>query len=828
MSFSQQQTLNFPGDSEMKHLIEHRDWTNTSLGTITQWPQNLKSLLSIMLNSKFPMFLFWGPEHICFYNDAYRPSLGTNGKHPGILGMKAVDAWSEIWDFIGPLIKKVSEGDSVWYENQLVPIYRNGSIEDVYWTFSYSPVPDQHGSIEGVLVTCVETTTNVILKRQLEENERKMRLSILQAPVAITIFRGPQHEVEMINSRALQLTGRTEHELLNRPLREGMPELESQPILEILDNVFATGESCNAVELPFQFNRDGLLHTAYLNFSLNPIYDPNSKITGIMAVGADVTTQMLAHKKVETSEEKLNIVIQASDLGTYEHNLKTRETTYSPRYLEILGYPPTAILTHDQILKHLHPDDLPVRERALKDALKTGNLHYEGRIIWNDGSIHWFEGRGKLFYADDGSPEKLIGTLRDITEEKQQEQLLRDSEQQFRDLIMESPVPKAILRGPDLIIETVNRAMLVTLLKKTDAEVTGKKLLDVFPELLHQKYPSLLREVYSSGQKWSEAEAQIKINGNQGVQQYYVDVEFAPLLGKDNSVHGIKLTAIDVTEKVEARKKIEESEWKYRQLSNSLEQKVLERTAELEQKNIDLQKMNKELQSFAYISSHDLQEPLRKIQTFTSRLLVKEVENMSERGKEDFARMRSAAERMQILIDDLLAYSRTSTTERKFEVTNLSHILKEVKEDLREDLHEKQPSIVAGHMVDIPVIPFQFRQLLQNLISNSIKFSSDQREPQIRIDSEIKKGGELKFDKLDPAKSYCHISVSDNGIGFEQQYAEKIFELFQRLHGRTEYQGTGIGLAIVKKIVENHNGFIRASGVPGEGATFDIYLPSQQ
>lgn len=262
-----------------------------------------------------------------------------------------------------------------------------------------------------------------------------------------------------------------------------------------------------------------------------------------------------------------------------------------------------------------------------------------------------------------------------------------------------------------------------------------------------------------------------------------------------------------------------------KKFTQALELKVKQRTKELAKKNIDLENMNKELQSFAYISSHDLQEPLRKIQTFASRIKEKEENNLSEQGKNYFNRMQEAANRMQTLIQDLLAYSRTNIEERKFEKTHLGKIIDEVKEDLSEELKEKFATIEATELCDANIIPFQFRQLLHNLIGNALKFSNPAQPPHIKINSKIVNGLKLEIDNFLPFKNYCHISVTDNGIGFEPQFSNKIFEIFQRLHAMTDYKGTGIGLAIVKKIVDNHNGFVTATGETNKGATIDIYIP---
>ena len=237
--------------------------------------------------------------------------------------------------------------------------------------------------------------------------------------------------------------------------------------------------------------------------------------------------------------------------------------------------------------------------------------------------------------------------------------------------------------------------------------------------------------------------------------------------------------------------------------------------------------MNTELESFAYVSSHDLQEPLRKIQTFATRILEREQQNLSENGKDYFQRMQEAAKRMQVLIDDLLAYSRATTRERKFEKTDLNAIVMQVKNELKEDIEQKQAIIEAEELCEADIIPFQFRQLLHNLVGNALKFSKPGIPPHIVLRSEVVSGGQLGIVAPSSPEQFCHISVADNGIGFDPKYAERIFEVFQRLHGREEYKGTGIGLAIVKKIVENHNGTITATGQLNKGATFDIYLPAR-
>ena len=245
----------------------------------------------------------------------------------------------------------------------------------------------------------------------------------------------------------------------------------------------------------------------------------------------------------------------------------------------------------------------------------------------------------------------------------------------------------------------------------------------------------------------------------------------------------------------------------------------------LEKQNEELAKMNKELESFNYISSHDLQEPLRKIQVIASRLLETEHQNLSNTGKEYFNRLERSARRMQTLIRDLLAYSRANTSEGKFENTDLKTIVEEVRIEFNEIIKEKQATIEANDLGNCSVMRFQFLQLMTNLISNALKFSKPEVAPHIIVKSSIAKGSELDNDKLLPDSNYCHITISDNGIGFEPQYSEMVFQVFKRLHGKDKYMGTGIGLAIVKKIVENHNGIVTANSELNKGVTFDIYIP---
>ena len=255
------------------------------------------------------------------------------------------------------------------------------------------------------------------------------------------------------------------------------------------------------------------------------------------------------------------------------------------------------------------------------------------------------------------------------------------------------------------------------------------------------------------------------------------------------------------------------------------EKNLLKSNQALLQKNEELEKKNEQLQTYTFVSSHDLQEPLRKIHLFIDRIF-NDSPLLSAKSQDYFNRIQTAAKRMQMLIEDLLTYSRVTSMEQLLVKADLRVILEEVKQELQETILEKKAVVVHDQLCECTVIPFQFKQLLHNLLGNSLKFSQAGLTPHITVKGSLIAGNQLSGEMYAAETTYCRLTVTDNGIGFDEQYNERIFGLFQRLHSKEAYEGTGLGLAIAKKVVENLRGTISVSSEVNKGSCFTVYFPA--
>jgi PAS domain S-box-containing protein len=727
---------------------------------------------------------------------------------------------------------------------------RNKNGEYRWAIDSGSPKFSTTGEYEGMIGTVVDVHEAKQADQRIKESEARYHRLIFSSPSMICILKGEDMVIDIANDAILESWGKGK-EIIGKPLLSIMPEVIDQGFGQLLYEVYHTGTTHHGYETPVYLERNGYRELVYYTFIYQPQKDENGEIVGVAIIANEVTTEALANKKIRANEENVRRLFQQTPVGIGVYKGKN-----------LIIEQANDIMLHywgrsqEEALNRPLWEVLPEAKSQGFDVI-AAEVYKTGKSYFSPESPVLLNRNGKLetIYAqfafeprkdETGTVIGLMGIAYDVTEQVVSRKKVELNEQRYMNLIHSSPVA-VYTCDKDGYLQLYNEAAVELW---GSAPQIGKALWsgawktftpDGAP-ILPDKEPMAL--TLKKGKLVFEEEMIIERPSG---ERRHVLAHTQPVFDESGTITGAINTLVDITEIRKAQQIIKEKEelFHHKILQNEqlrakeLEEKVKKRTIQLSEaneellmKNDELGKMNKELESFAYISSHDLQEPLRKIQTFSARILKKESQNLSDDGKDYFERMQNAAKRMQALIDDLLAYSRTNTTERKFEKTDLNQIVQDVKKELREVIEEKQAVIETHEMCEVDIIPFQLHQLLHNLFSNALKFSKAGTPPRIFVKSAIGTGSELQnvnpevpAGKLLPQEIYCHISVTDNGIGFEPEYKDKIFEIFQRLHAKEVFPGTGIGLAIVKKIVENHNGFIMATSRLGQGATFDIYLP---
>ena len=444
--------------------------------------------------------------------------------------------------------------------------------------------------------------------------------------------------------------------------------------------------------------------------------------------------------------------------------------------------------------------------------LTTGNLHYEARIIWDDHSEHWVRVKGKVVRNEKGEPVTLLGVVQDINEQRlsaerltelveertgelmQKHAALLESEERYHRMVGEVEDYAILFLDKNGIIQNWNKGA-EKIKGYTTEEAVGKSFKMFYSrEDRERKLPESLIAMAAETGKAAQEGIRIRKDGS----SFWGSIVITAIHDIDNNVIGFSKVTRDLTERKIA------------------EDKIKQYTRELEFQN-------EELKQFAFVASHDMKEPLRKV-IFNNNLLNDRIhDRLDEKEKTALQRSTDGARRMQTLIDDILSYSQTAFGEHTKVDVDLNIVLKDVISNLNEVLEETGTTIELPVMPVMSGIPHQLSQLFDNLLNNAIKYRHPDRKPVLRITTQKISDSELNKD-LKP-REYHKITIADNGIGFEGSDAEKIFDLFYRLKDRKQYAGSGIGLSICRKIVQNHNGFIQAFGHAGSGAEFDIYLP---
>lgn len=548
----------------MGELMRTKNWAHTSVGDPAVWPQSLRTTLSIILNSKFPMFLFWGSDHTCFYNDAYRPSLGKSGKHPECLGKKGVEVWPEIWADIYPLIHQVvSGGSATWAEDQLLPIYRNGRLEDVYWTFSYSPVMDENDHVAGVFVTCTETTEKVIGYNKLEESLAELRFAIESAELATWDY-SPLNNKFTANKRLKNWFGLADEEEIELGTAIHVIAAKDRKRVEEAIQTALGYESGGTYDIEYSIINPLTQKERIVSAKGKASFNEDNIAYRFNGIMLDVTEEVIARSKLQESEKKFRSTVRQAPLGiTILHGPEHIVEMANDTYLEIVNRQEEKFVGRPlfEVLPEVRTAVAPILENVLKTCKPYYGVEFPVYLNRSgENELTYFNFVYHPLKEDDGSVKDIIVVASDVTASVKARHTLTDSEKQFRNMVMQSPIPMTIFRGKDHIIETANKALIDNIWRKKEEEIMGKPVLEVFPELRDQKYAELLSRVLNEGLMHRENEAIAWVQGDDGMRRFYLDFEYRPLSEADGSISGVIITVNDVTEKVEARLKTEESE----------------------------------------------------------------------------------------------------------------------------------------------------------------------------------------------------------------------------------------------------------------------------
>jgi PAS domain S-box-containing protein len=508
--------------------------------------------------------------------------------------------------------------------------------------------------------------------------------------------------------------------------------------------------------------------------SMTALYDSEGNINGFLGIGQDISDRKQAEKELRD----LTIAMQNAVEGISRIDLEGRYVNINRAYAHKCGYEPEDMIGMEWQIT-VHPDDVEMLIFAYHEMLISGKVEVEARGIQKNGSFFYKQVTMVKACDEQGICNGHHCFMKDITDRKLTETALQESESKYRQIV-ELAEEGIWVIDSNACTTYVNQAM-ARMLSYTESEMLGRQIFDFMDEQEQQitsQYVDRRKEGISE-----KHESKLKTKDGQDVWTY---ISTSPVMDE----HGNMLSSCALVYNITGRKKVEEQ--------------MLQLTE-------DLKRSNEELEQFAYVASHDLQEPLRAITSYTQLLAQRYQGNLDAKADKYINYVVDGASRMQQLINDLLAYSRLGTRAQEFEMAECNAAVEQSLCNLQIAIAEKQAVINCDSMPTVMADEFQLVQLFQNLIGNAIKFCC-QDVPIIHI-AAIIQDNEWLF------------SVRDNGIGIDPEYADRIFIIFQRLHGRREYSGTGIGLAMCKRIVERHGGRIWIDSQPGEGSTFYFTIP---
>jgi PAS domain S-box-containing protein len=545
------------------------------------------------------------------------------------------------------------------------------------------------------------------------------------------------------------------------------------------------------------------------------ILNEQGEVIKMVGTTQDVTKEYKVQQELKENQTFIRKITDATPSIIASYNINTGKYVFISEGLEkLLGYSTGEVMERglEFFINVVHPDDallvLQKNAKALEEANADPSksdivIEFTYRMKHRNGEYRWFHTYGTIFDRNNaGKVEHVLNITLDVTEQVNATEKIKEQEHFIQQIADASPTILYLFDVDSQGMVYINREIFFVLGYSPDEILQYKN--SVTKELYHpediQLLPSRTESQKTFQQVGSMIQYECRIRNKEGEWKWFLVREIVFKTNDKGNITQILGAALDITRRKE------------------MEKTILQNSMLLEQSNASLEE-------FAYVASHDLKEPLRKISTFGDRLIATQGENMSPDGKIYLNKIIDASQRMQTMITDLLSVSMI-TGNTAFESYSLQKILDETLQTLEFKLEQLNASLQLDPLPEAYIIPSQFRQLFQNLLSNSLKFVKPGVQPVISISYSLVPSEKIIHYQLARVDYYHQLRFADNGIGFDNEYAGKIFAIFQRLHGRSEYEGSGIGLAICKKIVEHHGGIIYAQGKEGEGATFTIILPA--
>ncbi|MEO7978090.1 PAS domain-containing protein [Flavobacterium sp.] len=709
-----------------------------------------------------------------------------------------------------------------------VQLLRDDKLQDVYVDLTYQINRSASENETSVLVIATDVTQQVLSRRKVEESERRLQDLIAAAPAGIGLFVGRNLIIEHPNQTFIDIVGKGP-DITGLPLREAMPELitEGQEYLKILDNIFTTGVPFISPASLVKIVQNGVLNDNYYNISYTPLRNQKGEIYAILDIAIDVTAQVLAQQALERSEAHLQLLSDTVPAMIFYLDENQKYRSYNTVFMDWFS-----VGKEDAIGKSVfeflgeaaYEKTLPHLEIAYGGEQEKYEMYAPSRM----GVDRWLS----IVYTPHKNNEgKVIGIIvhaTDITKGKKDEKALLDSIKKLelaeKSLLNAVEMAKLGTWTMDFATGITNMSQRhVEMFGMSGTNITSDEAISVIEQSDRDRVTVALTQAQQSGSD-GKFDSEYKIINQKTQRQQIIHAVGQTYFDSKGKAVSISGTAQDITIQRELQLELENQvELRTKELAQALE-KLQMFNNELNQTNEALLHSNQELAQFAYVASHDLQEPLRKIRIFTGML----AEGMPQLKQEEIIKkINKSAERMSQLIDDLLAFSRLTKPEKATDFVDIASVLQNVWVDFELAVQEKKAKIVIDKLPIVKAVGLQMNQLFYNLVSNSLKFTNPETEPKIAVNSTIVSHEYLAGYTTSPLLkvNYHHIIFSDNGIGFEKDYENRIFEIFKRLHTQNIYPGSGIGLALCKRIIVNHHGVLFAESEPGKGSTFHIFLP---